>query len=120
VVNCTRSTTLATQLETAATSAARNKGLLGRQSLGIGHGLWIVPCQSVHTATMRFAIDLVYLDRRLRVRKVVARVVPWRISLCLPAHSVIELPAGTIAATQTRRGDQLAFEAVEIPERTDA
>jgi len=70
VVNCTRSTTLATQLETAATSAARNKGLLGRQSLGIGHGLWIVPCQSVHTATMRFAIDLVYLDRRLRVRKV--------------------------------------------------
>jgi uncharacterized membrane protein (UPF0127 family) len=46
--------------------------------------------------------------------------VPWRISLCLPAHSVIELPAGTIAATQTRRGDQLAFEAVEIPERTDA
>ena len=92
------------------TSAARNVGLLRHKNLPAGQGLWIVPCQSIHTFFMKFAIDLVYLDKRLRVRKVRHSVRPWRISACLLAHSVIELPAGSVAATATRRGDQLSIE----------
>lgn len=92
------------------TSATRNVGLLRHKSLPAGHGLWIVPCQSIHTFLMKFAIDLVYLDKRLRVRKVRRSVQPWRISACLFAHSVIELPAGSVADTATQPGDQLEFE----------
>jgi uncharacterized membrane protein (UPF0127 family) len=58
---------------------------------------------------MRFPIDLVYLDRRYRVRKVRNAVGRWRISACLSAHSILELPAGTVVSTQTQKGDVLEF-----------
>jgi uncharacterized membrane protein (UPF0127 family) len=75
--NVTRGTMLAARLEKARTGAARRKGLLGRESLLPGEGLWIAPCESVHTFFMRFPIDLVYLDRKLQVRKVRHCVGAW-------------------------------------------
>ena len=92
------------------TSATRNVGLLKHKALYAGEGLWIVPCQSVHTFFMKFAIDLVYLDKRKRVRKVRHAVPAWRTSGCLWARSVLELPAGSVARTGTQRGDQLSIE----------
>ena len=109
VTNRARGTILATRLEVADSAPKRTKGLLGRDGLGSGEGLWIVPCESVHTFFMRFAIDLVYLDRKNRVKKVRSVVGPWRFSACLTAHSVLELPAGTIRNTQTAAGDTLEF-----------
>jgi uncharacterized protein len=106
-VNLTRGTILAAELELAGTGESRRKGLLGRESLPKGTGLWIAPCESVHTFFMRFAIDLVYLDRQLTVKKVRSSVGPWRVSACFRAHSVLELPAGTIEATRTACGDAL-------------
>jgi uncharacterized membrane protein (UPF0127 family) len=58
---------------------------------------------------MQFPIDLVYLDREHRIRKLRSVVVPWRLSACLSAHSVLELPAGTIYNTNTKPGDKLEF-----------
>lgn len=113
VFNQTRNTVLATQLDLAGRGATRRKGLLGRDQLAPGEGLWIKPCEAVHTVGMRFAIDLVYLDRKHRIRKLRSAVPPWRLSACLTAHSVIELPAGTIRETQTRLGDMLEFTAIE-------
>lgn len=115
VKNLTRQTVLAERLEVADSSAKRNKGLLGRKGLSPGEGLWIVPCESVHTFGMQFAIDLVYLDRQHRIRKVRSDVPPWRISACLSANSVIELPSGTILGTQSRPGDKLEFLALPLP-----
>jgi hypothetical protein len=109
VANMTRETVLASCLEVANHGSNRMKGLLGRDGLAPGEGLWIKPCEAVHTFGMRFPIDLVYLDRKKRIRKVKSGVPPWRMSACLTAHSVIELPSGTILATQTRRGDRLEF-----------
>jgi uncharacterized membrane protein (UPF0127 family) len=109
-LNRTRGTLLAARLEVADSGPARSKGLLGRAGLAAGQGLWIVPCESVHTFFMRFAIDLVYLDRKNRVRKVRSGVGPWRLSACFSAHSVLELPEQTIHNTRTERGDTLAFE----------
>jgi hypothetical protein len=63
---------------------------------------------------MRFPIDLVYLDRKRRVKKVRSAVPPWRLSACLSAHSVIELAAGTISNTQTSPGDTLEFSSVDL------
>jgi uncharacterized membrane protein (UPF0127 family) len=58
---------------------------------------------------MRFPIDLVYLDRLRQVRKVRENVGPWRLSACFLAHSVLELPSGTIRETGTKAGDKLIF-----------
>ena len=115
VLNVTRQTCLATRMEVADSGPKRNKGLLGRDRLAPGEGLWIVPCESVHTFFMRFPIDLVYLDRNNKVRKVRSSVGPWRLSACFSAHSILELPAGTIRATQTQRGDSLEFSPASIP-----
>jgi hypothetical protein len=109
VLNLNRGTVLATCLEVANTGPKRNKGLLGRKGLAPGEGLWIVPCESVHTFFMQFPIDLVYLDRNNRIRKVRSSVPPWRLSVCLSAHSILELPSGTIRESQTQAGDMLEF-----------
>jgi uncharacterized membrane protein (UPF0127 family) len=114
VTNPARSTVLASHLELADSGPKRNKGLLGREGLAPGEGLWIVPCESVHTFFMRFPIDLVYLDRKHRIKKVRSAVGPWRLSACLSAHSILELPAGTIRATQTQTGDSLEFSPAEF------
>jgi uncharacterized membrane protein (UPF0127 family) len=108
-INRTRGNELAARIEVAASPNLRRKGLLGREALAPGEGLWIVPCASVHTFFMKFPIDLVYLDRKRRVRKLRRNVAPWRISACLFAYSVLELPASTISATGVERGDQIEF-----------
>lgn len=115
ISNLTRQTELAARAETADTAKARNKGLLGRIGLLPGEGLWIIPCQSIHTFFMKFPIDLIYIDRNNRVKKVRNNVGPWRISACLSAHSIIELPVGVVKATQTVPGDQLQFSPAELP-----
>lgn len=113
VRNKTRQTVLADAAEKADTSAKRRVGLLKHARLAPGEGLWIVPCESVHTFFMKFPIDLVYLDRKLRVRKVRAAVSAWRLSICWSAHSVLELPAGRAAETGTVAGDELSIDKLE-------
>jgi len=73
---------------------ARGRGLLGRSGLAPRQGLLIRPCSSVHTWFMRFAIDVVYLDRDWRVTKVVPNLKPWRFSWGRGAHMALELPSG--------------------------
>jgi hypothetical protein len=109
ILNSTRQTVLATHIEVADKGSTRCKGLLGREDLPPGDGLWILPCEAVHTFGMRFPLDLVYLDRNRKIKKVAPCVSPWRMSACLRAHSVLELPAGTIRATHTQPGDILDF-----------
>jgi hypothetical protein len=109
IVNLTRQTILADRVAVADSAANRNKGLLGRKGLELGEGLWIVPCSAVHTFGMRFTIDLVYVDRDKRVKKVRSGVPPWHMSACVTAHSVVELASGIVCATQTQAGDLLEF-----------
>ncbi len=109
VANLTRNTVVATSVEVADSGQTRNKGLLGRKGLPPGGGLWIVPCESVHTFFMQFPIDLIYLDRKMRIKKLRHAVPAWRLSACLSAHSVLELAAGAILESQTEVGDKLEF-----------
>src|SRR6185369_14006366 len=110
VRNQTRKTVLATAADMADTSAKRRTGLLKHTRLEPGDGLWIVPCESVHTFFMKFAIDLVYLDKKNKVKKVRHAVPAWRLSACLTAHSILELPAGTAEKSGTLPGDELVME----------
>ena len=113
MVNRDRGTVLAELADVADTSSKRRTGLLKHTGLKPGEGLWIVPCESVHSFGMKFSIDVVYLDRKKKVRKIRKEMVPCRISACLTAHSVLELPVGVIEASRTEPGDQLEFEKLE-------
>jgi uncharacterized membrane protein (UPF0127 family) len=109
VRNVTRGTSIGEAVGCAESSAERRTGLLKHSKLNEGEGLWIVPCEAVHTFFMKFALDLIYLDRKKRVRGVRRAVGPWKFSMCFAAHSVIELPVGTIDRTGTRQGDEVEF-----------
>jgi uncharacterized membrane protein (UPF0127 family) len=101
---------LAERDEIADTSQKRRTGLLKHDRLPKGEGLWIVPCEGVHTFGMKFAIDVLYLNKKRIVIKLRPNMVQRRVSFCLTAHSVLELPAGMIHTTGTQRGDQLELE----------
>ena len=110
VRNRTRDTVLADRADIADTAAARNRGLLSRTGLSDGEGLWIVPCEGVHTIGMKFPIDVVFLSRKRKVLKIRRAMKKWRIAVCLWGHSVLELPAGACEAANLRVGDQLELE----------
>ena len=98
---------IAADLHTAFDSASRRTGLLRQPAWPIGSALIIAPCQAVHTVGMRFAIDVLLVDRAGRVVRVRERVGPWRIVAALRAFAAIEVPAGTIAGT-VRAGDAVS------------
>lgn len=91
---------------------ARMKGLLGRSGLPVGEGLWIRPCSAIHTLGMRFAISVVFLDRALRVVRIVENVPPGRfwVGGGRGAQSVLELPSEEEFAARVKVGDRLIFE----------
>jgi len=102
---------LAERVRVARTALARLRGLLGRRGLAAGEALWLRPCNGVHTFGMIFAIDVIFLDRQLKVVKLVENLRPFRFTWpCLAAHSALELKAQTIARAALRVGDQLRIE----------
>lgn len=83
-------------------------GLLNRSGLDAGEGLLIERTQSIHMFFMRFAIDVVFIDRSGRVTTTVTDLRPWRVVWwARGARDCIELPVGAIAASGTQPGDQL-------------
>jgi len=85
----------------------RLRGLVGRRGLDPGEGLLLRPANSVHTAFMRFPIDVVFLDRDLTVLDVVESVPPWRVKARRGARAVLELGAGDAARQGIVPGDCL-------------
>ena len=110
--NQTRGVALSSKAEVARTFRKRTKGLIGRsfREFAQGGALWIVPCDGIHTFGMRFPIDVAYLDSKGRIVRIYHRMAPFRIAaLSLKTKSVLELPPGTLAQTNTDVGDMLEF-----------
>ncbi|MEU9081014.1 DUF192 domain-containing protein [Streptomyces sp. NPDC048357] len=99
-------------LEVAASYGARTRGLLGRD--GIDGAMLVTPAASVHTFRMRFAIDVAFLDRNLRVLAVVT-MPPGRLGLPrLRSRYVLEAAAGAMAGWGLRPGTAVK---VDVPGR---
>ena len=86
---------------------SRARGLLGSEPLRENEALWISPCGSVHTLGMRYAIDVVFLNRRREVVGVKHHVEPARFAAQPRAHSALELPAGAATALAIAPGAKL-------------
>lgn len=81
---------------------------MGRRALGEDEGLLIEPCSSMHTMFMRFAIDVIFLDKDRRVVKI-ATVRPFRAAVGRGSHTVLEIPAGTAERNGLEVGDTLSL-----------
>jgi uncharacterized protein len=81
--------------------------------LETGGGLLLLGATTIDTTFMGYPIDLVFLDRRRQVTKIVSDLQPWRFAMWNPgARDCLELPAGVVAQTGTQKGDQLRFEEI--------
>jgi hypothetical protein len=111
VVNVTRGQKLATAAKTAKSLFSRLRGLLFRGPLSEGEGLYLVPCSAIHMVGMSFPIDAIFVDRAGEVVGLVKNIQPWGFSQYYwRARGCLELPAGTIDATNTNIGDALMFQ----------
>jgi uncharacterized membrane protein (UPF0127 family) len=87
----------------------RLRGLLGRNELPAGEGILLRPAGSVHTAFMRFAIDVVFVGKDQTVLKIARQVPAWRAVGCRGAKAVIELAGGECSRRNLEVGDELTF-----------
>jgi uncharacterized membrane protein (UPF0127 family) len=107
-------TIVARRVEWAGTSAQRRRGLLGRSGLDPEEGIYLAPCEWIHTFRMQFPIDVAFLARDGRVLAVHHGLKPNRLSRpVLRAQGVLELSAGRLRATDTDVGDIVQFREVD-------
>lgn len=113
VRNRTTGRVLAWRVRRADGFVARIVGFLPRSSIAAEEGLWFEGCGAIHTLGMRTALDIVFLDRALRVVRAEADVKPQRLYVGAPhAHVVAEFGPGFLKANPLEPGDQLALEPV--------
>jgi uncharacterized membrane protein (UPF0127 family)/CheY-like chemotaxis protein len=118
IVNLARGNVVCEHLVIADRAGLRMRGLLGREFLPAGEGMLLQPAPSIHTAFMRFPIDVVFIDGTLRVKKIVEELRPWRVASARRAWGVLELAEGEVARRMIGIGDQLGV--VEITDELGA
>ena len=98
VIRASTGAVLLPQVTVAETTLERTVGLLRHQSLKAGEGMWINDTHSIHTWFMRFAIDVVYVDKSSHVCKIVRNIRPWRMSFAWGALHCLECAANSLPA----------------------
>jgi len=87
----------------------RMRGLLGRRALPPGEGIVLRPAWSIHTAFMRFSIDVVFVDAEQVVMRVEQGLRPFRTASCRGAREVVELASGECEIRGLAPGDRIAW-----------
>ena len=105
---------LANSVLSAFDSKARRAGLLGYDAFPDNHAMVIAPTNAVHTWFMRFHIDLAFVSKTGLVVKTYHSVKPWRLAGAFRAYAVVELPAGSLARSDTVRGDVLEIVPITV------
>jgi uncharacterized protein len=109
-INIDRDQVLAEHVLLANNFLKRLRGLLFTNSLPDNQGLLLRPCNSIHSIGMNYAIDAIFLNKDNSVIATLSDLKPYRLSAIYQrAVSCLELPAGTIAKSNTQIGDQLQF-----------
>ena len=108
IFNVAKGAVIAQQAKLTVSFGQRMKGLLGQDSLVANEALILKPCSSIHTFFMRFAIDVLFLDKNMRIVRLIQNMPPNRLSPIVWASKMaIELPAGKISQTNTQIGDRI-------------
>ena len=106
--NKSKNIILLKDLKVATDFFSRVKGLIGYKQLTSGSGIWFPQCNWIHTFFMSISIDVIYLDRNMKVSRLEKKLKPWKIFFPIfQAHSVIETKAGFITHHLVEIGDVL-------------
>ena len=109
IIDKTNNNCIATDARVAKTFFQRLIGLMFRVSISSEEALIFYGVSSIHMFFMRFPIDVLYLDKDMKVLKIKHSLLPWRLSICPGARVTIELPAKKANNTLVKTGDTLEF-----------
>lgn len=110
---------IARRVHLACSFQSRCLGLLSRSGMPKEEGLLLIPGGSIHTLGMRFPIDVVFLNRQMRILGLSEHVRPWRVRVApRGTRRVLELAAGQIAAHKLKEGIYLIVDA-DVPNKPD-
>ncbi|MGI4756756.1 MAG: DUF192 domain-containing protein [Janthinobacterium lividum] len=113
ITNITKSAVLCPTALQANTFVSRLRGVLGNEETYLASGLWLTPSSCVHTFGMQNELDIVALDRDLRVIGLWESVGPGKVrGFSLRTKSVLELQSGHARRCGLIVGDQLAVQPV--------
>lgn len=112
VSNRSRGTLLGSHVRLADRLWSRVRGYLARPEPEEGEGILLVPCNAVHTFGVPFPLDILFLGADGTVLDTEEELRPWRWTRRVSrARYVLEVPSGTIRASETERGDELTWAA---------
>jgi len=111
IINQRNNAVLADKVVVADTFFRRLVGLLNRSSLQKGEALILKPSNAIHTLFMRFAIDVLFLDKNHKIVGILPVFLPFRLSkVYFNAQITVELPKNCLEITQTKLGDTVKIE----------
>jgi len=88
----------------------RAKGLLGCSKLKDTEGIYIPNCRSIHMFFMMFSIDAIFVDREMKITKIIQNLKPFMIGFgTLKSKGVIELSNGFLRTNSCNIGDKINF-----------
>ena len=120
VVNAKRNRQLGSRIGLADSWLTRLRGMLGRPAPDRGEGLLLTPCRSVHMYGMRFPLDVAFLDRKGEVVAIYPSLAPGsRPRGHRKGAHALELPAGTLAQSETSVGDVLVWSIISDEQRLE-
>ncbi len=92
--------TIGERIFIASTFLERLKGLMFDRSLGEDFdGMLIKQCNSIHTFFMNYNIDVLFLNKNLKVIKIIRGIKPWRMTkVYFSANQVLELKGGSLSS----------------------
>ena len=108
LTNKSKQITLVANLVVANSFFSRARGLIGKKSLAQDEGMWFPKSNWIHTFFMSMPIDVIYLDKKMKVKKLETNLKPWKLAApVFRADSVVEVTAGFINQNQIEIGDDL-------------
>ena len=111
IINETKEIVLAESAILADTPFKRIKGLLGRKFLEDKEALIIKPCNSIHTFFMNFPIDVLFVDKKNKIIKIITGLKPFRLSpIYILSSYVVEFPVGVVSANTAVVGDAISIQ----------
>lgn len=106
--NKTQNKIVSTKTKIAESFCSRLLGLMFRKDMDQEEALVFYKASSIHMFFMLISIDVLFLDKEMKVIKVVSGLKPWFVANCFGAYCTIELPAGRINGL-VELGDELVL-----------
>jgi hypothetical protein len=107
IVNKTKDVEITSSAEVASGFFQRLFGLMFRNNIKDNQALIFYQAPSIHTFFMRFSLDIIFLDKKMKVKKLVYGLGPWRLVSCWGAYITIELSSEKISQIKVGIGDEI-------------